>query len=297
MKGKYIGIDLGGTNIKGLILQDGKITKKVVRKTREQGNWQQEVMHVHRELMAHHDGQTLRVGLSAPGITGADNRTIAFLPNRLKGLEDLDWSEFLGVDANVLNDAHAALLAEAKMGVGRDHRNLVMITLGTGVGGGLLIDGKIHQGFLHRAGHLGHMSVDATGERPSITGITGSLEDAIGENSIEARSLGRFQSTHELVNAFSDGDHWATFIWLSSVRKLALAISSMCNTLSPTAVILAGGISNAGEALLGPLRSFLDLYEWRPGGVKTPILQAHFREYAGALGAALFCAEQSEQLA
>lgn len=284
-----MGIDIGGTYVKGILIANGAVVHQLKSETQDgREDWQQAISAMYRSLCGEAGAPVQRVGLSAPGIAAAGNRSIAYMPVRLQGLEGFDWSDYLGVDVLVLNDAHAALWAEAQWGSGKGFRNLVMITLGTGVGGGLLLNGQLYQGFLQRAGHLGHISVDASSITPSITGITGSLEDAIGEASLAGRSLGRFASTLELVNAHRAGDHWATYIWLDSVRKLALGVASFCNAFSPDRVILAGGITKAGEALLGPLSSFLDIYEWRPGGQATPVVLAEFQDYAGAIGAALY---------
>lgn len=289
MKQTRMGIDIGGTYIKGVLIQDDEIRSQLKMETRDgRDGWQETIGEMFRELNNVAETSVEKVGLSAPGIVSADNRSIAYMPVRLQGLEGFNWSDFLGADVYVLNDAHAALWAEAQWGAGKGKPNLVMITLGTGVGGGLLLNGQLYQGFLQRAGHLGHVSVDASSITPSITGITGSLEDAIGEANLGARSLQRFTSTFDLVQAHRAGDSWATFLWLDSVRKLALAIASFCNAFSPDLVILAGGITKAGEDLLGPLASFLDLYEWRPGGKATPVELARFEDFAGAIGAALY---------
>jgi glucokinase len=210
------------------------------------------------------------------------------MPERFKGLEGFIWGDFLGVDVLVLNDAHAALWAEAKWGVGKDVKNIVMLTLGTGIGGGLLLNGKLHQGFMKRAGHLGHVSINASDTITSIAGTPGSLEDAMGEITLTHRSLGRFDHTHKLVEAYKQGDTWATYVWLNSVRILTVSIVSFCNAFSPDLVVLAGGITKAGEDLLKPLGDFLDIYEWRPGGQSTPIKIARYKDYAGAIGAALY---------
>ena len=288
MNKTLFGIDLGATQVKGVALVDQKVIERHVIETREDGDWQGQVIQLFQEMCAKAGHPPASVGLSAPGIARVDNRAIAHLPNRLEGLENLNWSEVLSHETWVLNDAHAALLAEARLGVGKGVDNLIMITLGTGVGGGLFINGQIHQGFLQRAGHLGHMSIDAFNERPSITGITGSLEDAIGEVTLAMRSLGCYQTTEDLVKDHLAGDHWATYIWLGSIRKLALAICSLCNTLSPEMVILAGGITQAGDALMHPLNRYMEIYEWRPGGEKTPICIAQSKAFAGAIGAALY---------
>jgi len=289
MNDAYIGIDIGGTYIKGVLIDDGEIKNKVTKETNDhQGLWQQATAAVLEELIGNTNGQAKCVGLSAPGLTDNENRTISCMPGRLEGLEHFDWTGFLKQDVHVLNDAHAALVAESRWGVAADIPNVVMLTLGTGIGGGLLINGQLQQGFLHRAGHLGHISIDSASESRGITGITGSLEDAVGEATLSQRSLGKFNSSRDLVTAYLAGDTWATYVWLTTVRKLALGIVSFCNIISPDLVVLAGGITKAKEHLLGPISTFMDLYEWRPGGHATPIKLAKFEEFAGAIGAALF---------
>jgi len=290
-----VGIDIGGTNIKGVLIYEDKVKYELTKNTKDgQEDWQGGVEEVFNELQQHSDAQVELVGLSAPGIADKTNRSIAFMPGRLKGLADFDWSVLLNKKVHVLNDAHAALWAESRWGVGKDISNIVMLTLGTGVGGGLLLNGQLHQGFLQRAGHLGHVTIDSVTEMADITGIAGSLDDAVGEATLTHRSAGRFATSYELVEAYQAGDTWATYVWLTSTRKLALGIVSFCNSFSPELVVLAGGISKAGDQLLKPLSSFLELYEWRPGGQATPIRLAQFQDYAGAIGAALFAEAQQE---
>jgi glucokinase len=209
------------------------------------------------------------------------------MPSRLRGLEGLDWTELLGVDRTVpvLNDAHAALLGECWIGAARGLQNAVMLTLGTGVGGAAIVDGKLLRGHVGRAGHLGHICLNPYGT-PDITGTPGSLEDAIGNCTIQLRSHGAFKSTHDLVAAYLAGDSLATAIWLKSVRELACAIISFINILDPEAIIIGGGIARSGDALFKPLQRYVDEMEWRPTGHSTRILPAQLGEFAGAYGAA-----------
>ena len=284
-----IGIDIGGTFIKGVLINQDKVIKKTTRDTMDGSDrWQDSVALVYEELSQELTGKLDGVGLSAPGLADADNQKIICMPGRLQGLEQFDWSDLLGRPVAVLNDAHAALVAESNWGVAEAVKNVVMLTLGTGVGGGLLINGQLHQGFLQRAGHLGHICVDAAAGDRDITGVSGSLEDAIGEATLNKRSLGKFSCTSDLVEAYRAGDTWATYVWLTAIRKLALGVVSLCNTMSPDLVVLAGGIAGAREYLLGPLSTFMELYEWRVNGHSTPIKLAQFKEFAGATGAALF---------
>ncbi len=193
----------------------------------------------------------------------------------------------------VLNDAMAALLAESRLGAAKNTQNAVLLTLGTGVGGGLLINGKPFGGSFQWAGHIGHTVADSGGF-PDITRMPGSIEEAIGNASLPRRSMGRYQTTHDLVVDYERGDPFASFLWLTSVQNLACTLASLVNLISPDVIVLGGGITQAGDALYKPLAAFMDVYEWRPGDQRTPIRQAQFDDYAGAVGAALFALEGGE---
>jgi glucokinase len=285
-----IGIDLGGTRIKAVALDhNGNVLHQLYTPTKD-GNdtaWKQSVITAVDELQTKLESPDFVIGISAPGIPNEKNSCINYMPGRLQGLENFDWSSFLKQKTFVLNDAVAALMAEAKLGVAKDKKNAVLLTLGTGVGGAILIDGQPYQGNFQKAGHIGHIVIDHE-DGCDVTGMPGSLEDAIGNVTVQKRSLGKFHDTHALLEAYRTGDHFAKWVWLSSVRKLAIGIASVINTLSPECVILGGGITEAGDDLFEPLENFLSLYEWRPGGNKAFILKAQFGDMAGAIGAACF---------
>jgi glucokinase len=290
-----IGVDLGGTRIKTVAVDpEGELLYQIYTPTNDgQGHdWKTAVKKSIEELATHLHLHDFVAGISAPGIPDENNLTIAYMPGRLNGLENFDWSGFLGHRTWVLNDAVAALMAEATLGVAHHKKNVVMLTLGTGVGGALLIDGKPYQGSFQKAGHMGHMSLNCEHDM-DITGIPGSLEDAIGNCTVEKRSHGRYKDTFSLLEDYRKGDHFARWVWLSSIRKLAVAIASISNMLSPECIVLGGGIMEAGNDLMEPLESFLSLYEWRPGGNKVSLLKAQFSDMAGAVGAACFASVQN----
>ena len=289
-----IGVDLGGTRIKTVALDaDGELLFQLYTPTNDGNgdNWKQTVKSSIEEMVAHLHITDFVAGMSAPGIPDDNNEKIAYMPGRLHGLENFCWSDFLGHKTWVLNDAVAALMAEATLGIAQSQKNVVMLTLGTGVGGALLIDGKPYQGSFQKAGHIGHISLNCENDT-DITGIPGSLEDAIGNCTVEKRSHGKYKDTYSLLEAYRKGDHFARWVWLTSVRKLSIAIASISNMLSPECVVLGGGIMEAGNDLIEPLETFLSLYEWRPGGNKVTILKAQFNDMAGAIGAACFASVQ-----
>jgi glucokinase len=286
-----IGIDLGCTHIKAILVKDdGTILKEIREDTQEHNDqhWKNEVIRIIKEFKNQSQQRVTTIGLSAPGLANATNTCIEFMPGRLPGLENFDWSDFSGDRIFVINDAHAALMAEAQFGAAKSLKHVIMLTLGTGVGGGVLINGQLYQGMNQMAGHMGHATVDAMTLDKDVTNMPGSLENAIGNLSIKQRSNGKFETTWDLVKAYEEGDSFATEVWLKSIRQLAAAIASYINILSPELVIIGGGISKAEDLLLTPLNEYRSQFEWRPGGKIIPLQLAQFSDLAGALGAAGF---------
>lgn len=295
MTAPLFGIDLGGTQIKGCaVSHDGQVLAHLERETSAGGV--EALLSGVRGLLddlTDQAGVPAGVGLAAPGIAAIDHRSIATMPGRLEGLEGLDWGEqlALGQPVAVLNDAHAFVLGEAWAGAARERRNVIGLTLGTGVGGGVLVDGALYRGATGRAGHLGHLSLNPDGPL-DITNTPGSLEDAIGECSLPIRSGKRFARTVDLLAAAAAGDAHATEVWAASVRALAAAVASLINAFDPEAVVIGGGVSQAGDALLAPLRERLEQIEWRPTGRPVPVLLAELGAWSGAVGAAKYATHE-----
>lgn len=283
-----IGIDIGGTRIKGVLINDQGIVQQevITETTHAQHPWKENVKNTLEKLAAF-STETWVIGICAPGIPNNENTAINYLPDRLQGIEGFIWQNFLGKKTLVINDAIAALSAEASFGAAKDCEHAVLITIGTGVGGAILINRKIYQGAFQKAGHLGHMTVNMEGD-PDICGMPGSLEEAIGNYAVSKRSKGRFNDTLELLDAVKNNHPEATVIWEKSVKALAVCMASISNILSPEKVILAGGITKAGDVLMRPLRKFMDQYEWRAGGNQIKIETATYSDKAGAIGAAAF---------
>jgi glucokinase len=285
-----IGIDLGGTRIKALAIDDdGNVLHENYQPTNDGDGmvWKQAVANAVNELQSILKIGKVNVGLSAPGLPNGENTCISCMPGRMQGLENFNWSNFLQQQTFVLNDAVAAMMGEAKFGAAKNKSNVVMLTLGTGVGGAILIDGKPYQGAMNKAGHIGHMVINDGGDC-DVTGMPGSLEECIGNCSIEKRSKGKFTSTHEMLEACKNGDAFAKEIWLKSVRQLGVGLASIANILSPEVIVLGGGITQAGDELFLPLTEFMKQFEWQPTGNATEIVKAAYGDMAGAIGAASF---------
>jgi glucokinase len=290
MRDYVLGLDLGGSSVKwlaaeadGAALAQGNVAFDAERPM----HWAEEIRAIVQNVSSEQTATLRGIGISAPGLAAHNGRSIAFMPGRLAGLENLIWQDFLATNfpVPVLNDAHSALLGEAWVGAAAGRKNVVMLTLGTGVGGAAMVDGRLLLGNIGRAGHLGHVCLNPIGPR-DVTNMAGSLEALIGNCTIEQRTHGRFKTTHDLIAAHKSGDAGASAIWMKSLRDLGCAVASFINVLDPEIVIIGGGISAAGDALFLPLEDFVRDVEWQPGGHKVPIAPAKLGELAGAFGAA-----------
>lgn len=282
-----IGVDLGGTNIKIVVISnDGNVLDYLTCDTADaEGSWAHTIKHQLDIIEKQRGNSPCHIGLAAPGLAARDGRSIAYMQGRLRGLEGFVWQDFLGTPVVVMNDAHAALLGEVWQGAAKGFRNVILLTLGTGVGGAVLVEGRLFKGEIGRAGHLGHVSVNSFGG-PDIVNTPGSLEQMIGNYNLAERSGGRFTSTRKLVEAHLAGENDATAIWRRSIFHLAAAVASFINAFDPEIVIVGGGIALAGAALFEPLRKELDRFEWRPMGHQVQVIPAALGEKAGAIGAA-----------
>lgn len=293
MKPAYtVGIDLGGTNIKAIAVSDqGEILGRGSRATQQTpgsvGCWVETIREMIVSFESDQHQAAAHIGMATPGVIAIDSRSVAWCPGKLAGIEGFDWTPALGRQEPVplLNDAHAALLGEHWLGAARGFRDAILLTLGTGVGGAILSEGHLLRGAHGRAGILGFMSLDPFGT-PSAFGVPGPLEEWIGDHTVTARTAGRYRSTEELVRAVRDGDPMAQAAWHRSIRALAVAIASCGLIFDLEAVILGGGIAQAGVDLFEPLAKELEWVEWRPGGQKMQIRPASLGAWSGAIGAA-----------
>jgi glucokinase len=283
-----IGLDVGGTRVKAVVTEDeGTVLDLVVRPSLDNGveHWAEVAQCLVRELLEQY-GQELSLGVCAPGLAEHDLSCIWNLPNRMPGIEGINWQQFLARPQAVptLNDGHAALLGEQWLGSAVGRKNVIMLTLGTGVGGAAIVDGRLLIGARGRAGHFGHISIN---EGPlDIVRTPGSLEDAVANQSLSQRSGGLFSDTEDLLAACHRQESKALRIWDHMLSDLARGLVSLINVLDPELVLLGGGISIAGNELIEGLRQRLDQWEWRPGGLGVELAFAKLGEWAGAFGAA-----------
>lgn len=283
-----IGIDLGGTQIKGRAFSgDGTILAShrmdLGRSDRALSGLRRCLDRLVEDSGVNPDG----LGIAAPGMAAKTETHIAWLPSSKVAVEGILWKEELGFPGpvRVLNDAHAALMGERWQGAARGLENVVMITLGTGLGGAIFSEGRLLRGHLGRAGHVGHFTLNPQGP-PGLLGMPGCVEDAIGNQTLHQRSNGRFRQTADLIEQVLAGDIDAERIWNKSVEGLGFGLAGLINVLDPEAIVIGGGIAAAGPLLFERLQQVLDRIEWRPTGEKVTLIPAALGEWSGAAGAA-----------
>lgn len=297
-----IGVDMGGTSIKFAVVQGTKIVFKGEPMHTQQypspdsivteiGNRLRGIMQQFPTVKA--------VGMGLPGFVNHKAGTVDSLTN-VPGWYDIHIRDILeeatGLPAAVDNDANCMAYAEWKLGAGRGMSDLVCLTLGTGIGSGVIANGQFLRGHLSAAGELGQMSIDYKG-RIGYYGNQGAIEDYIGNREIQAEAQaayaanGQVRSLDEctpidIENAAKAGCPIAAALWDDIARKLATCLMNCHYVLNPEAFIIGGGISKAGDLLFAPLRRYLKAQLYAPHYAQLKILPAQFGNEAGIIGAA-----------
>jgi glucokinase len=276
-----IGIDVGGTKVLGGVVDsDGKILATARKDTPQQGGkaLTQVIAETALELMSQHE--VTSVGVSAAGFVSANRTTILATPNianwnGVNLVEEL--TALIGLPIVIENDANAAAWGEAKFGAGRNQQHMMMLTVGTGIGGGIVIDGKLHRGAFGIAAEIGHMRVVPEGhlcgcgargcfeQYASGNALIRHAREAISASPDMARNLlSRGDGTVAgltgvaITEAARDGDTVALAAFNTTGQWLGAGIASLSVLLNPSYVVIGGGVIEAGEILLKPTREALE---------------------------------------
>jgi glucokinase len=265
-----IGVDIGGTGIKAAIVGlSGELRESAHAPSPRTISSLRDFVHsVAKRAKAPVRG----IGVGCKGIIDADSTRVKSCPGDLCFLEGHLLSEVIGAgDLPVCaeNDARVALIGEVLWGAARGKRNVVMLTLGTGVGGAVLVDGKLLHGASGAAGHLGHTTVDPHGGL-CICGNYGCLETRFSSRAIESdywahihraapaklsiTSAGEVPHTKAIFRAAADGDECARYVADRALEYLGAALVSFLHTFDPEIFILGGNIAAAGPQLIAPIQ-------------------------------------------
>jgi glucokinase len=305
-----IGIDCGGTSVKiGVVFRGNVIDQGPPIQTQEFQTPAELIDAMVRgvaELKAQHRS-VAAVGVGMPGFVNFEKGIVNHLTNVAGAWEAVQlkklMEEPLGLPVIVDNDANCMAFAEWKRGAGRGMKHLVCITLGTGVGGGIIVNNQLVRGSRHGAGEVGQTSIDYRG-RQGHYGNLGALEDYIGNREIAAAAMEAYAAAGQektpsdctpaaLARAAHAGDPVALKLWDDVGRMLATAVMNVCWLLNPQAVIIGGGVARAGELLFQPLTDHLFAQLSSPFKDHLMVMPARFGNEAGMIGAAALALEHA----
>ena len=310
--GQAVGVDVGGTKILAVrIARDGEVQARAGAETpaEDQEATLVAMVEAARAIMA---PEVLAVGVGAAGIVDVANGTLRYAPN-------LAWRDVaivermraaLGLPCQLDNDANAAAYAEFRLGAGRGYRHVLLVTVGTGLGGGIVTDGRLFRGAHGFAAEIGHVVVEPDGpvcgcgnrgcwERVASGSTIGRLgrEEARRQPGSELARLAEGDPdavTGRLVTRAAEaGDPAASEILAEVGRRLGVGIAGLVNILDPQIVVVGGGAIAAGELLLEPARAaFAETVEGVGHRPRVPIVAAQLGPDAGAVGSAALALEE-----
>ena len=305
-----IGIDVGGTKVLGGVVDEaGKVLTTARKDTPRQGGsaLTQTIADVAKELLQQHS--VASVGVSAAGFVSSDRKTMLATPNIAdwNGVDlDNQLTKLIGLPVVIENDANAAAWGEAKFGAGKNQDHMMMLTVGTGIGGGIVVNGALYRGAFGIAAEFGHMRVVPEGhicgcgargcfeQYASGNALLRHAREAINASPEVARNLlSRGDGTvagltgQAITDAARDGDPVALAAFNTTGQWLGAGIASLAVLLDPACVVIGGGVIDAGEILLKPTRESLERNMPFAGKHPYPqIIAAELGNEAGLVGVA-----------
>lgn len=302
-----LGIDLGGTSVKlGLVSREGALVSRSEIPTNAGSGAEgitSSIAKACHELLDKAGLKAAGAGIGIPGGVNPADGAVSFMPNipSLVGFPmGKRMSELLGCPVFLDNDANNAARGEFLFGAARGMKNFVLVTLGTGIGGGIFINGDIYDGSSNYSGEIGHMIVVPNGRRCGC-GNYGCWEAYGSASSMITRaksliernagtSLRKYYPDNLSVKAIEDeakaGDITAAEIWDQALRYVGIGIANLVNILNPEAVIIGGGIANSGKPLLKRVTDMASMNAMPMPWANTRILLAELGNTAGVIGSA-----------
>ncbi len=311
-----IGVDLGGTYIKaGSVSKEGELLNETSLPSQGEVGPQAVVSQIAKAVetirQKHPGEELLGVGIGSPGIVDLDGGTVKYPPNlanwKVFRLGD-EVAKKIGARVEVENDANAAAVGELKFGAGKGLKNFVMITLGTGVGGGFVVDGRVFRGEEGGAGEIGHTTIDYDGPLCGC-GNHGCVEAYVGQKHLSRRVAEQLK-THpdSLINkllagdidklepkiisqAADRGDRFALDVWKETGMYIGTAVASAFNLFDVTTLIIGGGVAMAGKPLFDSIEATVKARVLSPLKPRVKVIKAQLANSAGIIGAAALIAD------
>jgi len=312
MESSAIGIDFGGTSVKPGVVADGRVVTRVepLRTQNFQGHDALlAAIRVAVEELRRQHPEVAAVGAGLPGMVDSIRGRVWQLSN-VAGWEDVPLQalleEWTSLPAAIENDAKAMAYAEWRYGAARDGVNVVCVTLGTGVGGGLILEGKLYRGSWLGAGEIGQMTIDPRGV-PGRYGNLGALEKYVGNRQIAERAqtlygeAGLTKTREEcsplaLEVAARNGDTIAHKVWSEVGFAIGIALCDVIWLLNPDRIVIGGGVAHAGEYLFGPIREVIEARTMKIFHEGLTIVSAKLGNDAGMIGSGALALEKAPRL-
>lgn len=302
-KNFIIGIDLGGTNLKIALLDlRAKIIRKDLLNTRNftsKDKLIRAIVNSVEKIIKEkkiQKSQVLGLGLGLPGLVDIELGLVHFLPN-IPGFKNVNLRQILekeiGLPVFIDNDANLMCLAEFKLGSAKGAKNAVCLTLGTGVGGGIIINRQLYRGTAFAAGEIGHMPVNEIGPRCNCAGLA-CLEAYIGNTRILSAAKKVFKRPvplEELSRLASTGNQPATRLWEDVGLHLGVVLTGVINLLNPDCVVIGGGVAKAGKILFDKINLVVRKRAMPVQAKAVKIVPAMLGSDAGMIGAGLLVRE------
>lgn len=304
----YFGIDVGATFTKlALVRYPYRImAKDVISSSRfsDKAQFAENISGVFKgflEVADINERQVKAVGIGLPGPVDFKRGRVVDLTN-IKGWKNFLLSKFLkktfSAPVFIENDANCMCLAESRLGAARGYSQALCLTLGTGVGGGLIIDNKILRTPFFCAGEIGHVPVAVKGPKCTCGGVA-CLERFVGNRAISSLAKKRFSkniSLEEVSRLARKGNSKARNIWKEVGEQIGFAVSGTVNVFNPEVIVVGGGVSGAGDILLGSIESTIKKYAMTPLKGHIKVKRACLGTDAGVLGAAIMAKESIEDI-
>lgn len=286
-----IGIDLGGTYIKmGLVTKGGHIVTRKKLVTPSGKNYNKVIDLIIENLPSKN---VSGIGFGVPGLVDSERGIVHALVN-IPGWKNVPLQKIIEkrtrIPAVIDNDVNCMVLGEAAFGAAKGKHDVFGITLGTGVGGGIIINGRIYRGSSFTAGEVGHVTVEKDGPRCNC-GNRGCLEAIVGNKRIVARYKKGKKIKGNITpimiqEAAEKGDQYAKKIWQETGEYIGIALAGIVNVLNPQLIVIGGGIAKAGDLLMNSIRATVKRRAMPVAREKVQIKFSKLGNDAGILGAA-----------
>lgn len=315
----FIGIDLGGTNLKaGLCDSNGRVLLKEILKTGTSDGRDRIIKDIVElvEALSTRAGEKTPVralGMGVPGPVDFAHGVIHDLVN-IPGWEEVPirtiMEERTGIQCFVDNDVNVTTLGELRFGAASNCQNGICLTLGTGVGGGLILEGQLYRGTSFSAGELGHIIIVKDGPQCNC-GNRGCLESFVGNRYLVERAVFRIQAGEpsllsgpvredpggitpvSLQDAALNGDALACEIWKETGEYLGIVLAGLVNVFNPEIIVIGGGVAGAGDLLMEPVRRMVRACSMKVPGKAVSIVTTQLGIDAGIIGGAALAMEET----